>query len=241
MTRLPETEAKKFAEQFERAPPEEVLKWAGEQFKGKIAVASSFGLEDVVLIDLIAKSGADIRVFTIDTGRLHQETYALMEKVAEKYSIPVETFFPDTAAVEAMVNEKGINLFYSSSEARVECCHVRKVDPLRRALAPLDAWVTGLRREQAPTRSDIVKVEIDHVNGGIVKINPIADWTGDQVLAYIRQNDVPYNPLLDQGYVSIGCAACTRPIQKGENPRKGRWWWEDDAKKECGLHLNFKK
>ncbi|WP_292406181.1 MULTISPECIES: phosphoadenylyl-sulfate reductase [Methanoculleus] len=241
MARLPETEAKKFAEEFERATPKEVLHWAGEKFKGKIALASSFGLEDVVLIDLIAKSGADIRVFTIDTGRLHQETYTLMERIEEKYSIPVEIFFPDTAAVEAMVNEKGINLFYSSSEARVECCHVRKVEPLRRALAPLDAWVTGLRREQAPTRSGIAKVEIDHVNGGLVKVNPLADWTGDQILAYIKQNDVPYNPLLDQGYVSIGCAACTRPIRKGENPRKGRWWWEDDAKKECGLHLNFSK
>jgi len=241
MTRLSETNAKKLAERFEPATPEEILKWGGKEFRGKIALASSFGLEDVVLIDLIAKSGADIRVFTIDTGRLHQETYALMEQVAKRYSIPVEIFFPDTAAVEAMVNKKGINLFYSGSEARVECCHVRKVDPLRRALAPLEAWITGLRREQAPTRSDIVKVEIDHVNGGIVKLNPIADWTGEQVLAYIRKNDVPYNPLLDQGYVSIGCAACTRPIQKGENPRKGRWWWEDDAKKECGLHLNFKK
>ncbi|MEN6396509.1 MAG: phosphoadenylyl-sulfate reductase [Methanoregula sp.] len=241
MTRLSETDAKKLAERFEHAKPEEILKWAGNEFKGKIALASSFGLEDVVLIDLIAKSGADIRIFTIDTGRLHQETYTLMEKIAEKYSIPVEIFFPDTAAVEAMVNKKGINLFYYSSEARVECCHVRKVDPLRRALTPLNAWITGLRREQAPTRSDIVKVEIDHVNGGIVKINPIADWTGDQVLAYLRKNDVPYNPLLDLGFVSIGCAACTRPIQKGENPRKGRWWWEDEAKKECGLHLNFKK
>jgi phosphoadenosine phosphosulfate reductase len=164
-----------------------------------------------------------------------------MEKIAKKYSIPVEIYFPDTRNVEAMVNKKGINLFYYSSEARVECCHVRKVEPLQRALASVDAWITGLRRELAPTRSDIVKVEIDHVNKGIVKINPIADWKADQVQEYIRKHDVPYNPLFDQGYASIGCAACTRAIKAGENPRKGRWWWEDDAKKECGLHLNFKK
>lgn len=241
MTKISEAGAKSLAERFEQAPAEEIIRWAGKEFKGKVALASSFGLEDVVLIDLIAKSGSGIRVFTIDTGRLHQETYTLMETIAKKYSIPVEIYFPNTRNVEAMVNEKGINLFYYNSEARVECCHVRKVEPLQRALASVDAWITGLRREQAPTRSDIVKVEIDHVNKGIVKINPIADWKADQVQEYIRKHDVPYNPLFDQGYASIGCAACTRAIKAGENPRKGRWWWEDDAKKECGLHLNFKK
>jgi len=241
MTAISESEAQQLAKKFEHLQPPDILTWAGKQFNGKIALASSFGLEDVVIIDLIARSDAKINVFTIDTGRLHQETYALMERISEKYKIPVTIYFPDNATVEKMVNDEGINSFYRSSEARVKCCHIRKVDPLHRALAPLEAWVTGLRREQASTRSDIHKVEIDHVNNGITKVNPIADWTGDQVLEYIKKHDVPYNPLLDQGYVSIGCVPCTRPIEKGENPRKGRWWWEDEAKKECGLHLNFKK
>jgi thioredoxin-dependent adenylylsulfate APS reductase len=177
-------------------------------------------------------------VFTIDTGRLPQETYNVMDHVREKYGIPIEVYFPRAEDVEEMVRKHGLNLFYKSVELRILCCHVRKVEPLKRALSGLDAWITGLRREQAPTRAVIKKVEVDHVNGGIIKINPLADWTSQQVWEYIREKGVPYNALYDHGYLSIGCAPCTRPIKQGEDPRSGRWWWEKGIK-ECGLHWRF--
>jgi len=214
------------------------LEWAISRFGSKVALASSFGAEDVVLIDMLTKLGGKTRVFTIDTGRLHQGTYNVMDAIREKYGIPIEVYFPRTEEVEEMVREHGLNLFYKGVEFRTLCCHVRKVEPLKRALSTFDAWITGLRREQAPSRASIEKVEIDHVNNGLVKINPLADWTSQQVWAYIRRNNVPYNILLDQGYTSIGCAPCTRPIKPGEDPRAGRWWWERGTK-ECGLHRRF--
>jgi len=162
-----------------------------------------------------------------------------MDAIREKYRIPIEVFFPRTEEVELMVREHGLNLFYKSPELRTRCCHVRKVEPLKRALSGLDAWITGLRREQTSSRTSIRKVEIDYANGGIAKINPLADWTSQQVWAYIHENDVPYNVLFDQGYASIGCSPCTRPIKPGEDPRAGRWWWETGTK-ECGLHWRFK-
>jgi len=226
------------AEKFEGATAQEVLEWATYKFGSKVALASSFGAEDVVLIDMLAKLGRKARVFTIDTGRLNQETYNVMDAIREKYRIPIEVYFPKAEEVEGMVREHGLNLFYNSVDLRTLCCHVRKVEPLKRALSGLDAWITGLRREQASTRASIERVEIDYANGGLVKINPLTDWASQQVWAYIRDNNVPYNVLFDQGYASIGCAPCTRPIKPGENPRAGRWWWEKGAK-ECGLHWRF--
>lgn len=238
MPRINQTKVIELAERFEKATAQEVLEWALHEFGSKIALASSFSAEDVVLIDMLAKLGGKVKIFTIDTGRLHQETYNVIDAIREKYNISIEIYFPKTEDVEKMVKEHGPNLFYKSVELRILCCHIRKVEPLKRALSGLDAWITGLRREQAPTRASIMKVEIDHINGGIVKINPLADWTSQQVWTYIHENNVPYNALYDQGYTSIGCAPCTRPIKPGEDPRAGRWWWEKGVK-ECGLHWKF--
>jgi phosphoadenosine phosphosulfate reductase len=231
-------EVKGWAEEFEHKRAEELLSWALNKFHPKIALASSFGAEDVVLIDMLWRIRRDARIFTIDTGRLPQETYDLLDEVRKKYGIKVEVLFPDTNSIESMLLEHGANLFYHSVELRTLCCNVRKVEPLKRALAKLDAWITGLRREQSPTRKETRKVELDVVHGGIVKINPIADWTWKQVWDYIRANNVPYNKLHDLGYPSIGCAPCTRAIKPGEDQRAGRWWWEQKANKECGLHYN---
>lgn len=228
--------AKSIADHFEQATPEEVLRWAVDAFHPRLALASSFGAEDVVLIDMLAKSHPRARVITLDTGRLPQATYEVMEAIRVRYGLGVEVYFPEAADVEAMVNEHGPNPFYRSVELRKLCCGIRKVEPLRRALGGLSAWISGLRREQAATRAHIGKVELDGEHGGILKINPLADWTSAQVWDYIRANDVPYNALHDRGYRSIGCTPCTRAVQPGEDPRAGRWWWEQGADKECGLH-----
>lgn len=223
---------------FERATPQELLRWALDRFHPKVALASSFGAEDVVLIDMMSKIRADARIFTLDTGRLPQETYDVMDAIRERYRVPVQVIYPKTDAVEAMVNEHGLNLFYKSVDFRKMCCGVRKVEPLNRALSGLDAWITGLRRDQVETRAQISKIELDAGHNGIVKLNPLADWTWDQVWAYVQEHRVPYNALHDRGYPSIGCAPCTRAVQPGEDPRAGRWWWERDARKECGLHYS---
>jgi len=238
MSRMSQTKVVEVAERFERAAAQKVLEWALHEFGLKAALASSFGAEDVVLIDMLAKLGGKAKVFTIDTGRLHQETYNVIDAIREKYGIPIEVYFPRAKDIEEMVKQHGLNLFYKSVELRTLCCHIRKVEPLKRALSELDVWITGLRREQASTRASTMKVEVDHANGGIVKINPLADWTSQQAWTYIRENNVPYNVLFDQGYASIGCAPCTRPIKPGEDPRAGRWWWEKGTK-ECGLHWRF--
>jgi phosphoadenosine phosphosulfate reductase len=182
--------------------------------------------------------GADFRLFTLDTGRLNQETYDCMDAIRERYGVQVEVFFPDAEGVEQMVRENGLNLFYNSVELRKLCCGVRKVEPLNRALKDLDAWMTGLRREQAVTRADVRKIELDKDHGNIVKINPLVDWSYDDVWDYIRKNNVPYNRLHKQGYPSIGCAPCTRAVKTGEDLRAGRWWWENPDSKECGLHVS---
>jgi len=221
--------------------PQDVLKWALNKFHPRIALASSFGAEDVALIDMMCKIIPKPRVFTIDTGRLHQETYDIMDRVRSRYGIVIEAYFPQASAVEKMVRENGPNLFYDSVDLRRLCCEVRKVEPLKRALSNLDAWITGLRREQASTRSDIKKIELDEVHGNMVKINPLADWTYNQVWDYIRKYNVPYNELHDLGYPSIGCAPCTKAVKPGEDPRAGRWWWEQGFHKECGLHLKPKE
>lgn len=221
---------------FDDAAAEDVLGWALDEFHPRVAISAAFLAEDMVVIDLAHRIRPDVRVFTLDTGRLPQETYALIDEVRSKYGIDVEVQFPDATQVEAMVRKHGLNLFYKDQGLRLLCCQVRKVFPLEKALSGLDAWMTGLRREQNVTRANVGKVEIDHVHGDMVKVNPIADWTKEQVWGHLRANKVPTNALYDQGYTSIGCAPCTRAISPGEPDRAGRWWWEDPESKECGLH-----
>lgn len=221
---------------LESKTAEEILKWSLEKYHDKTALASSFGAEDVVLIDMLVKINSKARIFTLDTGRLPQETYDVIDKIKEKYKINIEVYFPDTGSVKKMVNEYGFNLFYKNIKLRQLCCKVRKIEPLNRALKNLNAWICGLRREQSVTRTEIKKVEIDRAHNSIIKINPLTDWTEKQVWDYIKENNVPYNKLHDEGYPSIGCAPCTRAIKPGEDVRAGRWWWESPEKKECGLH-----
>jgi phosphoadenosine phosphosulfate reductase len=199
------------------------------------AFANSFGAEDMVLTDLIAKHFRSIEIFSLDTGRLPPETYALMQKTTEYYRRKIKIYFPESVAVENYVRINGINGFYDSVAQRKDCCHVRKVAPLKRALAGKKAWITGLRRDQAPTRQDLGESEFD-ADHGLQKFNPLIDWTQLDVWAYISANKVPYNALHDLGYPSIGCAPCTRAIEPGEDVRAGRWWWENADLKECGLH-----
>jgi phosphoadenosine phosphosulfate reductase len=201
-----------------------------------VVFANSLGAEDMVLTDLIAKHQPDIGMFSLDTGRLPQETYDLMQKVREHYSVPLRVYFPASELVEDYVKKHGVNGFYDSVDNRKACCHVRKVEPLQRALAGKKAWITGLRREQAVTRGslEVSSLDVDH---GLQKFNPLLDWTNAEVWEYIKANDVPYNALHDQFYPSIGCAPCTRAITPGEDIRAGRWWWEDPQNKECGLHV----
>jgi phosphoadenosine phosphosulfate reductase len=206
--------------------------------RDRLAIASSFGAEDVVLIDLLASLEPRPRVFTLDTGRLPQETYDLMDQVGRRYGIDIEVFFPRAQSIEAMVRSKGLNLFYESVENRMSCCGVRKVEPLGRALATLDGWITGLRRDQIATRERTAKIALDPGHDGIWKIAPLADWSSDRVWAYIREHDLPYNALHDKGYPSIGCAPCTRAIEPGEDERAGRWWWERPEERECGIHFD---
>jgi thioredoxin-dependent adenylylsulfate APS reductase len=217
----------------------EILKWALDNFSPRLALACSFQAEGSVLIDMMhCMRGSDFRIFTLDTGRLNQETYDCMDAIRARYGVSVEVYFPDAIEVQAMVREHGLNLFYKSVELRQVCCGIRKVEPLKRALKDLCAWMTGVRREQAASRAEVRKIELDREHGNIVKINPLADWTHDQVWNYIRQNNVPYNRLYDHGYSSIGCAPCTRAVKRVEDLRAGRWWWENSESKECGLHLD---
>jgi phosphoadenosine phosphosulfate reductase len=202
-----------------------------------VSFANSLGAEDMVLTDIIAKNRLDIAMFSLDTGRLPQETYDLMQEVRKHYAVPLRVYFPDSALVEEYVSQNGINSFYDSVENRKNCCFVRKVEPLRRALRGKKAWITGMRRDQAVTRGNL-EVSAYDANQGLQKFNPLLDWTNKEVWAYIRQHDVPYNMLHDQFYPSLGCAPCTRSISPGEDIRAGRWWWEDPMSKECGLHAS---
>lgn len=222
--------------EFKNKSPQEVLKWALEKFHPKIALASSFGAEDIVLIDMIKKINPDARIFTLETGRLPQETYDLMDKVKARFG-DLEVYYPDTAELEDMVRNHGTNLFYNSIELRKLCCKVRKVGPLNRAISGLDAWVTGLRQDQAASRSDTPKIEVDSAHGDIIKINPIIDLSSEDVWDYIKKNNLPYNALHDSDFPSIGCAPCTRAVKPGEDARAGRWWWESRDQSECGLHV----
>jgi phosphoadenosine phosphosulfate reductase len=213
----------------------ETVRFALESFKGKIALASSLGAEDQVLTHMIVQADRSARIFTLDTGRMFPESYELLDRTNRHYNISIEVFFPDYTKVEEMVNEKGINLFYRSVENRKLCCGIRKVEPLGRAFRGLDAWICGLRRDQSVTRHNIETVEWDEGNG-LVKFNPLVNWTQKQLWEYIKANDIPYHVLHDKGFPSIGCQPCTRAVTPGEDVRAGRWWWEEPEKKECGLH-----
>lgn len=215
---------------------EEAVQWTSDNLHPRVGKASSFGAEDSVLIDMMVKVNPKFRFFTLDTGRLPQATHDAMDTVRKRYNIKIEVLFPDAARVQEMVNEKGQNLFYESVENRKLCCRIRKVEPMNRMLATLDGWITGLRRDQTSIRRDASMFQIDEGHGGILKINPLIDWSWDDVWKYIRERDIPYNSLLDKGYPSIGCEPCTRAVKPGEDIRAGRWWWEQGIK-ECGLHL----
>lgn len=222
-------------QQFQDTDPEKLLAWALDEYKDKIAFSTSMGVEDQAILHMIAAINKDAKVFTLDTGRLFPETYDLIAVSSKKYGIPIRIYFPDRDQVEVMVNEKGINLFYDSIENRKLCCHIRKVEPLRRAFAGLDAWICGLRKEQSVTRNHLGIFEWDQ-QFGLLKINPLIYWTEDQLWDYIRRHHIPYNRLHDNGFPSIGCQPCTRAVLPGENKRAGRWWWENPETRECGLH-----
>ena len=233
-----EEDVKNLNREFERSSPEDILAWASANLGRSVALATSFQVQGMVLVDMFAKANPEARIFTLDTGRLHSHTYDAMEKTREKYGINIEVLFPDRDEVEEMVTSRGVNLFYKSVENRRLCCQVRKTNPLNGYLKTLDAWITSIRADQTAQRAESSKFEIDYLHGRMLKINPILDWTVDQVWDYVRKNDVPYNKLHDMGYPSIGCAPCTRAVEEGEDPRAGRWWWEQGSDKECGIHFS---
>ena len=223
------------ADRFEHATAPELLEWALDRFHPRMAISAAGGVDGMALIDMAWRINPEIRVFTLDTGRLPEETHALVDRVRDHYGIGVDVYFPERAAIQALVERHGVNGFYRSIEIRKACCGVRKVEPLGRALAGKRAWLTGLRREQSVDRGDVLPESHDEVHG-LRKFAPLAWWTHDDVWDYLSQHDVPYNALHDRGYPSIGCAPCTRAVAVGDDPRSGRWWWEQEVRKECGLH-----
>jgi len=228
------------AETLAGAAPETVLQWAYETF-GRVVIVASFQAESSVLIDMASRIRPDVNVLTLDTGRLPQATHDMIDRVRDRYSIDVQVVAPDAADLEEMVGRHGVNQFYESPDLRRLCCDVRKSRPLARALHGYDAWVTGVRRQQAATRTQTAVVALDAEHDGLTKIAPLAAWTKDQVWSYIREHELPYHALYDQGYTSIGCAPCTRATTAGEDERAGRWWWEQNEVKECGLHWTAKQ
>lgn len=214
---------------------EDVLRWALMRYHPRVAIACSF--QHTVLIEMAVRILPEVRVFSIDTGRLPEEMYECARDIERHFKIRIEWYVPRHDAVERLMRERGPFSFRESVEERRRCCGIRKVEPLSRALSGLDAWITGVRREQSVTRSNASKVEIDAVHGGIVKVNPLADWDYDAIRSYVVSHRLPYNRLFERGYTSIGCACCTRPIEPGDDPRSGRWWWEQSEQKECGLHV----
>ncbi len=215
--------------------PAAALHRLSEAFPGQVVFSTSFGYEDQVITHLIAENNLPIRLFTLDTGRLFGETYAVYESTRQRYQIPISAFFPKTEAVERLLHEKGPNSFYASADNRKECCHIRKVEPLKRALQGNKVWVTGIRAQQSDGRKNTPALEWDEGNR-IIKFHPLLSWTLEEVKQYIAANNIPYNSLHDRGFVSIGCAPCTRAVKPGEDFRAGRWWWENNTGKECGLH-----
>jgi phosphoadenosine phosphosulfate reductase len=221
--------------QFANSTAIELISFFLKENKGRIALSSSLGLEDQVLTEMVCSIDKNVKIFTLDTGRLFPETYDLIHRTNQKYGIQMQVYFPEAHRVEEMVHAKGINLFYNSVEDRKFCCKVRKIEPLQRAFAGLDIWICGLRREQSVTRATMQPIEWDEANG-LIKLNPLINWTEEQVLAHISKHKIPYNPLHDKNYPSIGCQPCTRAVLPGEDLRAGRWWWENPETKECGLH-----
>lgn len=215
--------------------PEQIIKFVHKEFDGRVTFASSLGEEDQVITDMIAGIAPEMEIFTLDTGRLFQETYELLAKTQKRYPMPFTVYYPDTEAVEDMVRNHGINLFYESVANRKLCCGIRKVEPLKRALKKFDAWICGLRRGQTVARGDVETFEWDEANQK-VKINPLAHWGLEELRKYISTRKVDVNPLHAKGFISIGCASCTRAVKPGEDIRAGRWWWESPEHKECGLH-----
>lgn len=224
---------------FEKKPAEEVLNYFLKEFKGRIALSSSLGAEDQVLTDMIANIDKETSIFTLDTGRLFPETYDLIDETNKQYNIKMQVYFPDFVKVEQMVQKKGINLFYDSLENRKLCCHIRKIESLKRAFKGLDVWICGLRHEQSVTRIASKMVEWDEQHN-LVKVNPLIEWEEKEVWDYIHNHNVPYNTLHDKGFPSIGCQPCTRSIKPDEDIRAGRWWWEEPEHRECGLHIREK-
>lgn len=222
-------------QKYKNATAEQLLEFFLSEFKGKIALSSSLGTEDQVLTHLVTKIDKSTKIFTLDTGRLFPETYELIHRTNSKYGIKLAIYFPDSTQIEQMVGANGINLFFESVENRKLCCQIRKLGPLKRAFEGLEVWICGLRRDQSVTRHDMQRIEWDEANG-LIKLNPLIDWSEQDVLEFIKSNGIPYNPLHDKGFPSIGCQPCTRAILPDEDIRAGRWWWENPDTKECGLH-----
>jgi phosphoadenosine phosphosulfate reductase len=215
----------------------EQLRTLASRFPNEVVFSTSFGLEDQAITYMIASVKLPVKVFTLDTGRIFPETYTTWSRTVEKYGLTIAAYYPDAVSIQDLVSAKGPNSFYESVDNRKQCCHIRKVEPLQRALKGHKIWITGIRAEQSNNRLDMPFLEWDETNQ-IIKFHPLLNWTWGQVKQYVSRNDVPYNPLHDKGFVSIGCAPCTRAIKPGEDFRAGRWWWEDNNKKECGLHVH---
>lgn len=219
--------------------PLDIIRYIQDNFGTDAVFSTSFGIEDQVITHLIAQAGSKASIFTLETGRLFPETYYVWNRTLEKYKLPIKAYYPNTAAVEEMVNQKGPSSFYESVENRKECCYIRKIEPLHRAIKGFKVWITGIRADQSANREDMQSVEWDEANN-IIKIHPIFHWTLSDVETFLKSNGIPYNPLHDKGFPSIGCQPCTRAVQPGDDFRAGRWWWEDKSKKECGLHVTTK-
>ena len=218
--------------------PGDAIALLANSFPGEVVFSTSLGYEDQVITHFIFSDNIPVEVFTLDTGRLFSETYSVWNSTVERYGKQIKTYYPKTSAVEKLISEKGPLSFYESVENRKECCFIRKVEPLKRALNGKKIWITGIRAEQSGNRNDMPQVEWDEANN-IIKYHPILNWTFEEVKQFIKKHNIPYNPLHDKGFVSIGCAPCTRAIETGEDFRAGRWWWEDSSKKECGLHIKI--
>ena len=232
---MTETEIQHWNKELDNRPAEEIIEKAFSFIKGKKVISISTQVEDIVLLDMILKQGLDIKAYTLDTGRLHEETLLMIDKIHFKYNIPVEVYFPDAEKIESLVTRKGMFSFKEAIENRKECCHLRKVEPNQRALKGASLWVTGLRREQSPDRKDTPVLE---KSGELFKVNPLVNWSWDALEKYAVDNKLPMHPLYKKGFLSIGCAPCTRAVEPGEDMRAGRWWWENADLKECGLHVH---
>ena len=217
----------------------QIIQYITDNYGDRAVFSTSFGIEDQVLTHLIVQAGGKIPVFTLETGRMFPETYYVWNRTLERYKLPIKAYYPQAALVEEMVTEKGPSSFYESVANRKECCFIRKIEPLKRAIKGYEIWVTGIRAEQSPNREDMDFIEWDEGNQ-IIKIHPLFHWTLNDVESHLKQFNVPYNPLHDKGFPSIGCQPCTRAVAQGEDFRAGRWWWEDKSKKECGLHATSK-